>query len=391
MITLRCVAWDHPRCTQPVEASLAAFRRARPDIEVIWERRSLFSFGEGDIGEQTDRYDLVIYDHPFVGEVARKGLMLDLAKALDPADIEMFRRDSLGPSFASYEWDGGLFALPIDAAAQTSALRPDLMARVGAEAPKTFAELEALHRALEKAGLGIVTPLKQIDLFCLVLTLSANLGVPVGPERPDFLPDGTFAEILGHLRRLGEISVPGSRGINPIAAHELMSTQDDVAYAPFLFNYTNYARPGRDRIVLAADIPGVRGPDASGACIGGAGIGVSARTSVPEAAVTYARFLCDPAYQAGEYVQNGGQPASLTAWRSAEANALTNGFFDSCVTTLRQSYLRPRFDGFMPFARQTGPALVRFMDGDLSETEIIVQMREAWKIALNQAERMETR
>lgn len=386
MSRLRGVAWDHPRCTAPVDASIADFRTVRPDIEIVWERRSLHSFGEGDIREQTDRYDLIIYDHPFVGEVAQKALMADLTQYLSPNQISEFRSDSLGPSFASYEWDGGLYALPIDAAAQTSAYRPDLLDRVDREPPADFSELAELARRLDAAGLSIVTPLKQIDLFCLTMTLSANLGQPAARQYSEFLPSEVFAEVLERMRWLASISIPESRGINPIAAYEILSKSDEVAYSPFLFNYTNYARLEVTRPVLCADIPGVRTRSPRGACIGGAGIGVSARSRNIEAAVDYARFLCDPAYQSGNYVVNGGQPASLSAWRSALANDITCNFFRDCLATMQQSYLRPRFNGFMPFARAVGPLLEKYVDAELPASAVIEQTRLYWAKFTHQCE-----
>lgn len=383
MVQITCVAWDHPRCTSPVEASVEDFRAGHSGIDIAWERRSLFSFGEGSISEQTDKYDLVIYDHPFLGEIADKNLMLDLKQYLDPEFVDQLRADSLGPSFASYEWDNGLFGLPIDAAAQTAAYRPDLIDGADAELPKTFSDLDRLHKRLASRGLGILTPLKQIDVFCLLLTLSANIGRPVDTQSAEFLPEDVFDECLGAIRKLAEISIDGSSALNPIAALDQMSSRDDIAYSPFMFNYTNYARPGRARNVNCTNIPGLHENTPRGACIGGAGIGVSAKTAHPEIAVEYARFLCAPSYQAGKYVENGGQPASKTAWNSAHANKITNGFFANCLATMEQSYLRPRFNGFMPFARLAGPLLVQHLDDQTGSKQVWQEITGLYEQALN--------
>ena len=64
------IAWDHRRCWGPLDASIAPYRAATGE-EVRWDRRSLYSFGEGDLGSYADKYDLVIYDHPFVGDISR--------------------------------------------------------------------------------------------------------------------------------------------------------------------------------------------------------------------------------------------------------------------------------------------------------------------------------
>ena len=37
-----------------------------------WDRRSLHAFGEAPLEAVLADYDLVVYDHPFVGEIARR-------------------------------------------------------------------------------------------------------------------------------------------------------------------------------------------------------------------------------------------------------------------------------------------------------------------------------
>ena len=106
-IELRGIAWDHPRSTAPLADSLPRFAALHPDVHITWDSRSLFSFGEGSIESLASQYDLVLYDHPFVGQVAEEGLMIDLAKQLSASTIKQLRADSLGPSFQSYEWGGG--------------------------------------------------------------------------------------------------------------------------------------------------------------------------------------------------------------------------------------------------------------------------------------------
>jgi multiple sugar transport system substrate-binding protein len=379
MIHLRGIAWDHPRCTLPLEASLVPWRERCPDVEVTWERRSLFSFGEGHIEDQAAAYDLIIYDHPFVGQVAESALMLDLSRVLAPDAVDELRAESLGPSFQSYEWAGGLWALPLDAASQVSAYRPDVVE----EPPRSLDEVEALAARLGRKGLGTVTPLKQIDVFCLLLTLAASLGHPVQGDDPEVMADAVWDECLALLRRLHRLAVPGSERMNPIEAFDLMAHGNSVAYAPYLFGYSNYARTGPGaaggRLVLAADMPGAASTSPAGSCIGGAGLGVSAQCGHPEEAAAYARFLCEPATQAGLYVLSGGQPAARSAWVSEAANATASGFFGATLATLDSAYLRPRFPGFMEAARAAGPRLVAHLAEDADAAPALAGLRAAFR------------
>ena len=85
-ITLKGLAWDHRRCWGPLDASIGAYTAARPGLSIVWERRSLYEFGEGRLEDTVRKYDLITFDHPFVGEVARDGLMLPFDDHLSDAD-----------------------------------------------------------------------------------------------------------------------------------------------------------------------------------------------------------------------------------------------------------------------------------------------------------------
>lgn len=378
MIQLKGIAWDHPRCTLPLEASLGLWQELDPDVQVTWERRSLFSFGEGNIEELASNYDLVIFDHPFIGHIADAGLMLDLRQELTTQQVDALESDALGPTFRSYEWRNSLWALPLDAASQVSAYRPDLVD----EPPASIDQVELLASRLNRRGLGVVTPLKQIDVFCLLLSLCANLGSPIEAENPEVMPDHVWAECMALLRRLHRLSIPGTEKINPIEAYDLMASDKGIAYSPFLFGYSNYARHGvgaaGGRLVKASDMPGAASVSPAGSCIGGAGIGISANCPHPKAAVEYARFLCTPSSQAGFYVQSGGQPASRSAWLDHAANDSTSGFFEATRRTLEASYLRPRFNGFMEAARATGPRLVAHLAEGADDKSALAGLRKAF-------------
>ena len=73
MTKLRGLAWDHRRCWGPLEASAPAWQASHPSVEITWDRRSLHAFGEAPLEAVLGNYDLVIYDHPFVGEIAEGG------------------------------------------------------------------------------------------------------------------------------------------------------------------------------------------------------------------------------------------------------------------------------------------------------------------------------
>src|ERR1700744_3948205 len=106
-----------------------------------------------------------------------------------------------------------------------------------------------------------------------------------------------------------------------------MSGGDERVYVPFAFGYTNYARLGAAQPIRFATIAGP-GPDpAAGAILGGAGCAISARCADIDAAVCYLSWLHQPAYQAGAYFDNGGQPGLRSAWTDPEVDRKSGEFF----------------------------------------------------------------
>ena len=77
-ITLRGMTWDHARGFDPMVATSAAYARTHPGVTITWERRSLQAFADRPISEMAATYDLMVIDHPHVGEVAKQGNLLPL-------------------------------------------------------------------------------------------------------------------------------------------------------------------------------------------------------------------------------------------------------------------------------------------------------------------------
>ena len=363
-IQLRGLAWDHRRCWGPLEASVDRYAAANPGITIRWDRRSLWEFGEGRLEGPAADYDLVIYDHPFVGEAARKGLMVDLSTMLSADETAALAADSLGPSWRSYGFGGGVWALPIDGAAQVAAYRPDLLSGYAAAAPGTFEEVIALGEAVRADGRFIGWPSIPVDVMCTVLTVAAGMGYRLG-ARTSFLAADEIADVMAVLRRLRTLAHPLSERWNPITCYDHMAAADDVVYVPYAFGYVNYTTPASGSALAFADIPCLNGHDVRGALLGGAGIGISARSPHARAAFDYAMFLCDADYQAGDYVRHGGQPASLGAWTDPATDAATGGFFSATRQSLKTAYLRPNTPGFIDFFRAAAKLTSRHLaDGD---------------------------
>jgi multiple sugar transport system substrate-binding protein len=346
-VTLRGLAWDHKRCWGPLEAAARTLRVRGDGVNVDWDRRSLYEFGEGPLKDALRDYDLVVFDHPFIGDIARDKLLIPFDDHLSVAELSRFEADSVGASWISYQADGRQWALPIDAAAQVASYRPDLLTPYGGP-PRTHDELITLAKRLRTDGKWIGLPLVPTDAMCLLLTFAAAEGEKLG-ALGSFLPAGSVERIIGELRELASLAHPASQSWNPIACYEHMIANDDVVYTPYAFGYVNYAAREREPHLRFADMP-ISPP--RGALLGGAGIGVSAFSKNPTDAIGCALALCSPDYQRGDYVRQGGQPGSLGAWTDPGTNEFARNFFKDTLATLQGSYLRPTHPGFVGFFRE---------------------------------------
>jgi multiple sugar transport system substrate-binding protein len=370
MPKLRGLAWDHRRCWGPLDASIAPYSAAHPGIEIEWDRRSLYEFGEGAIDPVLAAYDLVVFDHPFIGDIARGRLMVPFDDYLTPDERAFFERDSVGASWQSYAADGRQWALPIDAACQVASYRPDLLAPYGPP-PATHDEVVALGRRLRRDGKWLGLPLVPTDAMCSLLTLTdprENGG--------EFFAAEEVARAIEQLREIAALAHPASPKWNPIRCYDHMIANDDVVYVPFAFGYVNYASKLDAPHLLFADVPT---PASAGALLGGAGIGVSAQSKHRRAAVDYALFLCSPAYQRNEYVAAGGQPGSLSAWTDEAVNGASRGFFRSTLKTIQSSYLRPTHPGFIAFFRESAPRVAAAIAGETSALDLAGLLNRAYR------------
>ena len=377
-IVLRGISWDHPRGLAPLRATLAEYALLEPGVRIEWDARSLLRFGEDPLEVLAERYDLLVIDHPFVGFGAATRCILPLDTLLPPDGLEALAAASVGPSYPSYVWDDHVWALPIDTAAQVSVVRDDLLAAAHEAVPRSWADVLALGRRLRAAGLAIAMPMIHTDLVPTLYTLAASLGEePLREPAREVLTPAHLDRVLDLLLELRDVSHPDAVRLDPPTLLDRMSTEDEIAYCPLAFGYSNYSREGFRRTRLRfTDIPSV-GSEPRGATLGGAGIAVSTRCAAPREAARYALWLAGGATQRGGYFSGGGQPAHRDAWLDPAINDQTLGFFRGTLTTLDLAFLRPRWPGYMTFQDLVGPELHRFVLGQSTRRELAGQLEAA--------------
>ena len=352
MATLRGMTWDHVRGYAPLEAAARKFGESRPDFGIVWDRRSLKDFGDYPVDVLARQYDIIMIDHPHVGISSGQNVLVPLDERIPAAYLRNQEANSVGASHLSYRWEGRQWALAVDAAAQVAAYRPDLLSEH--EIPRTWQQVLELARSRPGA---VGWPLCSTDAMCSFLSLCAGIDGPslfdervgIAPAVGEAAVDLIF-ELLPHLH-------PSSLDFNPIGMYDRMAADDDVAYVPCAFGYTNYARAGfAPKRLRFADIPAIS-REPRGSLLGGVGMAVSAYSAHIPLAVEFAMFVASEDAQRTLYVESGGQPGHAGAWRDAAANETCGGFFADTMRTMELSYVRPRNKAFPSFQEQAGVLL----------------------------------
>jgi multiple sugar transport system substrate-binding protein len=342
---MKGMTWDHPRGYDP----LAAASRIWADMHgetIEWDRRSLQDFESFPVEELARRYDMIVIDHPHVGQVADAGCLVALDAACDARALAGIAAGSVGGSYESYHWNGHQWALPIDAASQVQAWVPG---RIAAPA-RNWDEVIAL------ANQGrLAIPLRPPHSLMSLFSLSGMNGVTL-PADGDMLFPAEACAAYEQLAALVAIIDPVAYAQDPIAVFEAMAEPESrLAVTPLIYGYVSYALAGfRPARIAFADVPAA---DPRGTALGGTGIAVSAFGKTPKRAAAFAQWVASGDVQRGLYAEAGGQPAHADAWSDAAVNAPVAGFYVGTRATLDRAWLRPRHDGYMAFQHEASERL----------------------------------
>jgi multiple sugar transport system substrate-binding protein len=381
MIHLTGITWDHSRGYDPMVATAQAYSDAHPGVTIEWRKRSLKEFGDYPIEKLAQTFDLLVIDHPFVGFAVADGCLLALDEYVDASFLADQAANSVGKSHESYLYGGHQWALAIDAAAQISSYRGDLLA--SADVPRTWEGVLSLARELKASRHGWVgIPLCPIDALMSLFSIVSALG-----EDPCATPDVFVSREIGRraldlVVELAAVCHPESLKWNPIKLYDAMSSGDDVVYCPLAFGYSNYGRPGYARHLISfANVP-AQGRTLKGGILGGTGYAISSQCQHVDEAIRYGMFVASADVQSGPYFDSGGQPGHRRAWLSDRVNAASNEFFRSTLLSLDHAYLRPRYNGYLKFQEDSWYALHAFLETGGAADQLLDRLDEMYRHSL---------
>lgn len=351
-MTYRGLTWDHPRGFNALDAAA----KANPQLALSWAMQSLEGFETHPIADMCANFDLVVLDHPHVGEAVAGDCLRPLEEIFTPEEITVWARDCIGPSLKSYRFAGQHWALPLDAATQVMACKESH------NIPQTWDEVLAFDGPV---ALSLAGPHAALSFQSICVALGER------PATAD--PDVLISETVGSaalaiMQRLTDNSPLSVRDKNPIGILQHMLDYDDVALCPLIYGYVNYAT----RLIFA-NAP--RGAGGIGSTLGGTGIGISRRCKITPELLDHLRWLMSPQAQIGFIPAHDGQPSLRAAWADEGVNARWGNFYLNTFDTLEAAYVRPRHNRAIAFQTAASQAIRDTLYAQRSHDQLLTQLQ----------------
>ncbi|MFE9043415.1 extracellular solute-binding protein [Streptomyces sp. NPDC007818] len=362
-MTYRGLTWDHPRGHDALAAAAGEL--------VSWDVQPLEGFESHPIEDLCARYDLVVLDHPHLGEALAAGCLTPLDALFTTEELTAWERASIGPTMRSYALDGRQWAVPLDAATQVAATRTDLVG----EAPATWDEVRALARRAPVA-LSLAGP----HAFLTFTSLAVALGEEPAADPDELISTETGLAVLDLMAAVHSRAPAEAHGLNPIGLLELMADTDRLAHCPLVYGYVTYA-PRVTFTDAPVAVPGGR----PGSTLGGTGLAVSARCSPSPALLDHIRWLMSPAAQTDFLPRHRGQPSARAAWTNPTTVAAD--FYRRTTRTCEQAWVRPRHAGYIGFQSAASAAVREALAAATTHREALDRMRALHRASRNPQER----
>ncbi|WP_309085498.1 extracellular solute-binding protein [Chelativorans sp.] len=337
------LTWDHPRGYNALAAAAARLDPQRDGLAIDWDKQPLEGFESHPIEDLCRRYDLVVLDHPHIGEAVAAGCLTPLEDVFGSEAIAELESATIGPCLASYRFGGKHWALPLDAATQVMASRPDLLE---SGVPVTWEEVAVLSRETGRVALSLAGP----HAILSYLSAATAFGEPPAERDPDVLVSAETGKAVFEL--LADLASRSPKSVydnNPIGILGHMAAHDDVALCPLIYGYVNYAAPKSGHAIRFSDAPRAARGGRPGSTLGGTGIGVSRRCEMSPELKQHLLWLMGEEAQREFIPFHDGQPSRRTAWQDDRVNAARGDFYRGTAATLEAAYVRPRHAGYIAF------------------------------------------
>ena len=363
------LTWDHPRGFNALD------RAGRQKAIVHWDRQPLEGFESAPIADLCARYDLVVLDHPHLGEALAKDCLWPLEKIFSQDDLRQIAKSSIGSSYRSYEMAGNAWALPLDAAGQVMALRPEYQH----QAPESWDDCLKFAERTGGMALSLAGPHAVLSLMSIAAAYDAQLDLANG----GWLTAALFIQSYELLAALYAQSSHIVIDRNPIGILDAMSENKSIALCPLIYGYVPYAARPEPRKVLFRNAPFAYPGGRSGSILGGTGIGISRRCVPDQRLIDHLVWLLRTETQTGFIAANDGQPSARAAWRDVEVNRPVGGFYCNTIDTLEHAAVRPRHHGYIKFQAEASELLRQALAEQQSPQHVCIRLQTAFDKSIN--------
>ncbi|NJO18982.1 MAG: ABC transporter substrate-binding protein [Spirulinaceae cyanobacterium RM2_2_10] len=347
----------------------AAFEAENPDIDLeiieapndtnLVEDLYTSAFLLGD-----SPYDLVYLDIVWVPKFAAAGWLLDLSDRFPEPERDPFLEGDVDGG----TYQGGLYRMPFRSDGGMLYYRTDMLTEAGYEPPETFTELIEISRDLQAQDIaewGYIWQGKQYEgLSAMFVEILAGFGafwvnpdtLEVGLDAPEAI---AAVEFLRSTIDEG-ISPPGVTTYAEEETRRLFQDGETV----FLRNWPYVASLAADSEIAGqfaikpmAHLPN----EASGACQGGWGLGISATSRHPDEAWRVAEYISSEAAQKAFILETGYVPSRRSLFTDPDLVA-KYPYYPQLLEVVENSVLRP------PIAQyaQTSDILQRYLSAALT-------------------------
>jgi multiple sugar transport system substrate-binding protein len=365
------LTWNHPRGFRALDESVRSW--SENGLHLRWERQSLEEFESRSIAEVCSKYDLVVLDHPHLGEAVEARCLVALEDWCEADELSRLGKDAIGGVMDSYFYERKHWALPLDAATQVLACRSDLL-----PSGCSLDEWKGICRLSELAPVivSLAGPHALLTFFSICVALGER---PLSNKRRRLLSRETGERALKVMSVLVDKMETSSAGLNPIQILETMATSNRIACCPLVYGYVNYsvASDAGRRAITFKNAPRFTAGSVPGSTLGGTGIGVSCRTAMTPELKSYLFWLVSSETQCGFLPRWNGQPCLRSAWLDSEVNRQWNNFYIDTAETVEQAWVRPRFPGYIKFQTEAS-ALLR--NGLLAHVPASILLQQLWTV-----------
>lgn len=364
------LTWDHPRGYVALEK--AAEQARAQGLALQWKRQPLEGFESHPIEDLASQYDIIVLDHPHIGDAVAADCLQPLESLFDASALQGWREQSIGNTFESYLYAGRHWALPLDAASQVAAYREDRLQ----DAPPANWEATIAFARRNPVALSLAGPHAILSLFSMS---AANGDAPAAHDPARLFEGRGAAAAWALMQQLYELSYKGWAERNPIAILEALSGDAQAVYCPLVYGYVNYAiASGQRHAVRFADVPA--GPTGRlGSVLGGTGLAVSRRAKVSDALLAHLAGLLSPQTQRDFIPFAEGQPSARQAWSDAVVNKAWGDFFAGTKKTLEQAIVRPRHPEYVPFQTAASAFVRQALADRLGATELLDALQSLYE------------